>query len=290
MSAMASRWAFAAAFAAFGYVHAQNNTAFSGPGPLPEGQDFLEDAQVTAEKTVSFDLYFPNDGNAPRWQLITRLEEAPPPDTQIPNAQVLNTVYDFGFPNGGNLTQAVAASSGQLDQNNFCVTILQTQIPSSRANDYNADTEDNASEGSCAYPFRDACINAIAARIGETEPGEDGCRMSAISLTDLVQCEAIFESDTRVATYNLLAPDVTGNLTGGFAHITSDPYDGNNRTFFDIAETRIHFVAIDSGNTFTPLCVKVDAERDQVTAGAPSLNKNLWLVGAVVAGALAYVL
>ncbi|KAF2214583.1 hypothetical protein CERZMDRAFT_105180 [Cercospora zeae-maydis SCOH1-5] len=288
---MASRSAIVAVFAAFGYVSGQNNTAFSGPGPFPEGQDFLEDAQVTREKAITFDLYFPNEGDAPRWQLITRLEEASPPDTQIPNAQVLNTVYDFGFPNGGNLTGAVAASSGQLDQNNFCVTILQTQIPSSRANKYNADTEENASEGSCAYPFRDACIDAIAERVGKTQPGEDGCRMSnGIDLSSIIQCEWVFESDTRVATYNLLSPELAGNLTGGFAHITSDPYDGNNRTFFDIADTRIHFVAIDSGNTFTPLCVKVDASRDQVSGGASNLNKSLWLIGAVVTGALAYAL
>lgn len=147
----------------------------------------MEDAQVTAEKTVDFDLFYPNDGNAPRWQLITRLEEAAPPDSQIPNAQVLNTVYDFGFPSEGNLSQAVAASSGQLDQNNFCVSLLETLLPSAEANRYNADTEQNASDGSCAYPFRDHCLEAISNRVAETKPADDGCRMSNVNLDDIVQ-------------------------------------------------------------------------------------------------------
>lgn len=66
--------------------------AYTNIGPYPEGQDFLEDASVTTEKTVPFDLYVPNDGNAPVWQLVTRLEEAAPPDSAVPNAAVLNTV------------------------------------------------------------------------------------------------------------------------------------------------------------------------------------------------------
>lgn len=41
---------------------------------------------------MSFDLFYPNEGNAPRWQLITRLEQAAPPDSAIPDASVLNTV------------------------------------------------------------------------------------------------------------------------------------------------------------------------------------------------------
>lgn len=48
-------------------------------------------------------------------------------------------------------------------------------------------------------------------------------------------------------------------------------------------------VVIDSGNTFTPLCVKVDAERDQVTSAASSVKSSMW-IGAIVITALAYVI
>lgn len=70
--------------------------AYPHLGPYSEGQEYLQDASVTAEKTVPFDLFFPNDGDAPQWQLVTRLEEAAPPDSQIPNAAVLNTVSEKG--------------------------------------------------------------------------------------------------------------------------------------------------------------------------------------------------
>lgn len=190
-------------------------------------------------------------------------------------------MYDFGYPNGGNLSEAVAASSGQLNQNNFCVTILESLLPSKEANRYNADTESNASDGSCRYALRDQCLNAINDRVAETQPADNGCRLSNLNVTDIVQCEWIFNEDTKLSTYNLLAPELAGNLTGGFAHITSDPFDAGNTTFLDIAETRVHMVVIDSGSTFTPLCVKIDAERDQV--GSASIARvSMGLVAAAI--------
>lgn len=105
----------------------------------------MQDAETVAEKTVPFDLYFPNKGEAPRWELSTRLDVAAPPDSRISNAQVLNTVYDFKLPGGQNLTEAVAENSGHLSQENFCVTILETLLPASETKRYNPKLEVSAS-------------------------------------------------------------------------------------------------------------------------------------------------
>ncbi|USW54648.1 hypothetical protein Slin15195_G079670 [Septoria linicola] len=240
-------------------VTAQGAVAFSGSGPFPAGRDYLQDAETVAEKTVPFDLYFPNKGEAPRWELSTRLDVAAPPDSRISNAQVLNTVYDFKLPGGQNLTEAVADNSGHLSQENFCVTILETLLPASEAKRYDPKLEKNASDRSCEKPFQKECLRIINRLMKERKPAAPGCRFSNIDLNEIKQCEWIFGDTTKTSTFNLLEPGL--DLTGGFAHITSDLYDGSNSTFVDVAEKRIHMVAIESGSTFTPLCVKINTEK-----------------------------
>lgn len=89
----------------------------------------------------------------------------------------------------------------------------------------------------------------------ETKPGPDGCSLSHVEFSNIKQCEWIFIKGTRTPTFNLLKPGL--DLSGGFAHITSDVHEGSNSTLIDIAEERIHMVAIESGSTFTPLCVRI---------------------------------
>lgn len=86
-------------------------------------------------------MWYPNEKDAPRWQLDVRLDVGPVPDSDIPDAQRLNTVYDFVLPGGQNLVEAVAANSVHLDQKNFCVTILETPLPYNEAKRYNPKKE-----------------------------------------------------------------------------------------------------------------------------------------------------
>lgn len=203
---MKTQHTIAALLASSGLTVAQNATAQTGPGPFPaEEASQFEGAEEVASKSVPFDLWYPSDEGAaaPQWTWTTRLEEASIPDSDIPNAVQLNTVYDFTWPDGGNLQSAVAQHSGQLSQENFCVTVLESTFPDNRVNRFDADSEENASaQGSCSGPIRDPCFEAIAEAFREAEMGENGCRGTDLDLASIHQCQWEFEGSYRASTYS----------------------------------------------------------------------------------------
>lgn len=83
-----------------------------GVGPRPSGNDSIDfdDGNSVADQTMQFSLYYPppdNGPGAPMWSWRVQLNEAQPDDSDVPNARILNTVYDFSF-DADNLPQAVA--------------------------------------------------------------------------------------------------------------------------------------------------------------------------------------
>lgn len=187
-------------------VLAQDLTEYTetGIGPQPEGEDYSNAINnPVAEKQVAFTLWDPEDSTAepPTWSFRTRLAEATVGDSAIPNAQLLNTVYDLQFPNAQTYRDAIAANSGQLNQTSFCVTILESLLPSGRVNAYN---EDDNAYSSCRGPLRDACLEAIRERWAESEWDDEGCRGQDLDLSEIKQCEWTFEGEYESTTYSML--------------------------------------------------------------------------------------
>lgn len=181
-----------------------------GVGPAPSGNNSDFDAsssQTTSSQTMGFSLYWPAPDNGPAppvWQWRISLNEADATDSDIPNARVLNTVYDFSFPgNADTLPQAVADNSGQLNQTAFCVTVVESLFPASVINKWNDDVLSNGSEEeSCQTPLRKRCTNAIEKRFQNSEPDENGCRGSDLDLSHIKECEWSFDGGYQASTYS----------------------------------------------------------------------------------------
>lgn len=177
----------------------------TGVGPQPAGQDYSDAINnPAAQKQVAFSLWDPEDSVAepPSWSFRTRLAEATIPSeiTSIPNARVLNTVYDFQFPNSNNYRDVVAANSGQLNQTSFCVTVLESLLPSGRINAYTED--DSNAYDSCRGPLRDACLESMRKKWMESDWDDAGCRGKDLDLSEIKQCEWTFEGEYEGATYS----------------------------------------------------------------------------------------
>lgn len=124
----------------------------------------------------------------------------------IPNAQRLNTVYDFTLPGIQNLTEAVAANTAELDEKNFCVKILETTLLTGGAKRYNEKEVrqtplpeflpiySNPVQNSSGYThvFEEPCMRILERLAQEITPGPDGCRFSDIDLTNIKQREYVF--------------------------------------------------------------------------------------------------
>ena len=137
----------------------------------------------------------------PRHAVVFTVRDAS--DSDVPNAKVLNTVYDFSFPSGGTLNQAVADNSGQLNISAFCVTVVESLFPANVINNWNDDSLSNGSEEeSCQTPLRKRCTDAISDRFASSTPDENGCRGSDLDLSKVKQCEWAFDGGYQASTYS----------------------------------------------------------------------------------------
>lgn len=179
-----------------------------GVGPRPSGNssDFdVSNSQSTSSQTMGFSLYWPAPDNgpaAPIWQWRISLNEAEPSDSDVPNARVLNTVYDFSF-GADTLPQAVANNVAQLNQSAFCVTVVESLFPANVINKWNEDVLSNGSEEeSCQTPLRKRCTGAIQDRFASSEPDENGCKGSGIDISNIKECEWSFDGGYQASTYS----------------------------------------------------------------------------------------
>ncbi|KAK4503415.1 hypothetical protein PRZ48_004330 [Zasmidium cellare] len=298
------------ASAALAQTVVENVNIGVGPAPSGNNSDFdTSSSRTTTSQTMGFSLYWPAPDNSPAppvWQWRISLNEADATDSDVPNARVLNTVYDFSFPNGDTLNQAVADNSGQLNTTAFCVTVVESLFPANVINKWNDDVLSNGSEEeSCQTPLRKRCTGAIEDAIRNSDPDENGCRGSNVDLSTVRQCEWVFDGGYQASTYNLVGNQSAADNSsfpirngGGFTHVTSPVYDATNRTWFEQEDLRMHMIIIDSGSTYTPLCMRVNSsvKADSVATGAntgaasTSISLNSWLLLAAGFVALAYAL
>ena len=88
-----------------------------------------------------------------------------PDGRNFTDPRVVNTVYDWAWPGGGDITEAVAAPG----RASVCVTGLASfYFPSNVTNAYGADEADSAS---CAPVFGAACVEAILRSSGAKRSG-----------------------------------------------------------------------------------------------------------------------
>lgn len=92
-------------------------------------RELVPECQPSCEQVGALQLVLPIAGGCSG----TRVDMDPAvPDSDIPNAQALNTEYVFEWPNGGSLQQAVATNAGQTSTNSFCVTVVDSLFPQVR--------------------------------------------------------------------------------------------------------------------------------------------------------------
>ncbi|EME45944.1 hypothetical protein DOTSEDRAFT_70075 [Dothistroma septosporum NZE10] len=294
-------------FAASAYAQA-NATGVLGVGPYAN-ESLFRNANQAASKSVPFSLYYPSSDNAqaPVWTWTVNLNTATVPDSDIPNAQALNTEYVFSWPDGGSIQDAAAANAGHTSTNHFCVTVVDSLFPQDGTNDYDDDKEkdpDDFTHGSCTSALRLRCVNAIVDRWRNTQPDASGCRGGNVDLDHIRQCEWVIDGYYG-QTYDLLAKQ-TAAANGtfplqsgrGFAHVTTETYNGDNQIYINQEKGRLQMVVIDSGNVLTPLCMRVDASEHATgqstgateQGAASSAGMNGWLLAASAATVVAFYL
>lgn len=86
---------------------------------------------------------------------------------RLADPRVVNTVYDWAWPGGGDISNAAAAARGAP----VCVTgLLGFYLPANVTNAYGA-AEAEADSASCAPVFGSSCVDAILKRTKATRPG-----------------------------------------------------------------------------------------------------------------------
>lgn len=89
-----------------------------------------------------------------------------PDGRNFSDPHVVNTVYDWAWPGGGDVATAVAAPG----RASVCVTgLMGFYFPSNVTNTYGADEADSAS---CAPVFGPPCVDAILRQSGAQRSGE----------------------------------------------------------------------------------------------------------------------
>lgn len=303
-----------------GLAYAQETFEMSGVGPYDNGSmDIFQDANrspVATSGQLPFTLWYSEDGNSgPEWQWTVSVAQASVDDSATPNATQLNQVYAFSWPNGGSLSDAVAVNPSNLNTSAFCVTVVESLFPKGTTDNYNtvALDQNNLAAGSCQAPLRTRCLEALTEKIMSRDIQSNGCRATDLDFGTIKQCEWSFEHMYQGSTYNLLRNttmgmnSTSGNSTSnddndssaspimsgeGFAHITTETYDGDNSTYLDAAMSRLQMVIIESGSTLTPLCYRISDDSDVGTleGAAPVTGVNGWLAAAAALFAVAYLI
>ncbi|KAF6823745.1 hypothetical protein CPLU01_11212 [Colletotrichum plurivorum] len=237
--------------------------------------------------------------------------------TRIEDPYHVSTTYDFQWPGGGNLSDAMNRSTEGPPHGPFCVTVSTNLMPKNVSDLYKAE---NANSTSCEPVLGEKCVKAIL-RHGSNVNFDNGCSKTGTSWARLPECQStlgwardapdprgrpMFYRGFATATANIMPDDRNSpNLTAAernntlssgesFVGLHSGIVDGVNvTTDYLEAATRLQLMMISStsGNTGRPqlLCMRVNTTVE--SAGnllSAAGGQTLWTV--VVAALVSFAL
>lgn len=217
----------------------------------------------------------------------------------IPNARMLNTVYDLSWPGGENLqnTMSTIRNAAQPSRDHsfekppqLCATIFTALFPTNVTNTFNETSGDSCigALGECLSPLLSA-----------GEVGESGCPTVA-DPRRIPACKAVFEGSGDPATLDLTAngtgaenasfPLMSG---GGFFFQSSGAYEEGDTSVLEKEKERLHVMILDTvGSARRAVCSRVDAGVEvKEEEGAAGLGKGVsgWMIGVFVTGIVVFV-
>lgn len=243
-------------------------TIGSGPGPSSSDLDFRDaNHHPNATKSVNFAV-----GNQKDWTFRVNITELSAPDANnIKDAKILNTVYDIQWPGSKDLNSTIEEAT-QSKEAHFCASIIFSGFPANVTNGW----KDGST--SCSDAIGDSCLGALVAAYQADYPVDansgNHCP-SGVYPSRIPQCHGTFASDYEALGISLIDPgrNTTTNMSktdtdtsafplkngSGFAFSTSEAYDGNNRTLYEQADTRLHMVILSSESSIFPVCARINA-------------------------------
>lgn len=247
-------------------------------------------------------------GESPKQSLTWRINitEAAIPNASnasgpIPNARMLNTVYDLSWDGDQNLEDTMSAiqSAAQPSKSGMvppqlCATIFTAFFPANVTNAFNETSDD-----SCIGPLG-ACLAPLLSSTGRT--GASGCPTLKDPST-IPECEGVFENSGDPATLDLTAngtgaanasfPLMSGN---GFFFQNSGIYEEENSTYFDQERLRLHVMVLDTVDSARrAVCSRVSAGEQaegentgavEMEGGVAAVVVSNWVVLGAAFGAI----
>lgn len=296
-----------------------NSLVGTGPGPTqsgsPDWQALNRDPKATKMERLSSGWGIATEadgGKAPTNPLTWRINitEATVSDASnasgpVPNARMLNTVYDLSWEGGRTLEDTMESiqqdaqpSNNQSGSPQLCATIFTNLFPANVTNAYNDAQGDNCQNalGNCLAP--------LLALDGASS--SDGCP-SPKPIDSIPACDGVFGNNTAYTTMLLTDPGDGSNSTfplrsgSAFFFQSSEPYEAGNTTYFDQQDLRLHMMILNTvSSTTRAVCSRVNSsvEAKDMSTGASDdegaamlgYSTSLWTVGVAVFGVLAFVL
>lgn len=291
----------------------------SGYGPSQSGTpDFLtlnHDPQASKSErlTSGWGISVECPEGKPTEQTLTwriNITEAAVPDASnasgpIPNARMLNTVYDLSWQGDDNLQDTMSAiqrdahpSRNVSQPPQLCATIFTAVFPANITNAYNESSQD-----SCIGAFGD-CLGPL---LFTGEAGPSGCP-TVKDPSAIPACDGVFENSGDPATLDLTqagtgAPNASFPLLSGngFFFQSSEAYEEGNTTFFDQQNSRLHVMILDTVNSTTrAVCSRVNASietkdmdtgaSDDTGAAGVGSSVSFWLMAMAAFGVSGFLL
>lgn len=293
------------------------------PGPgYPDWNILNRNPTASSSKRLSLGwgiaTEIPN-GKSPTNPLTWRINitEADVPDASnasgpIPNARMVNMVYDFSWEGGENIEDTMAAiqdksqpSGNYTGPPQLCATIFEGLFPANVTNAYNSSSDDG-----CEGVIPDACLQALLS-LGSTTQSESGCAVPRFP-NDIPVCEGVFPSSgLTMSTISLTSGGRNGSsndtsfpLRSGeaFHFESSVAFEDGNTTYFNQQDLSLHMMVLDTVNSSRrAVCQRVNAsaeakgrntgaEEDVPGAAVMGSIVSMWAVGMAAFGALAFLL
>lgn len=226
----------------------------------------------------------------------------------------ISTTYDFEWPGGGNLSEALQGSTRP-----FCISSPDVVFPENVTDLY---TEDNANSTDCTPVLGDDCVQAIL-RIGNNISFREKCTPPSTIWSQIPECNATLGYAARArlnqetfASFGIftanLSPDPTNsglnstntrNKTAGissgegFVGLHSGVIEGSNATEkYLAAASRLHILMIshtfENGGNAELLCMRVNTtgSSDQGSSAAPAHNPVTWTLAMAIVTVFAVII
>jgi hypothetical protein len=239
----------------------------------------------------------------PSWRInITEIPVADatyPNGSTIPNAKIVNTVYDFSYESNESIPEALATAQQEATPNNstsmpyLCATIFSSFFPANVTNAINSTSSGSA----CSPAIGEACLTAILQSASTSGSSIDQCK-SFTSPNTLPECLGSFTSNTQ--TTALLSDPGSGTSNGtssyplhsgtSFWYQSSEAHDGSDSMFFDQQDLRMHMMIVQTPDLTYSMCTRVNASVDAsgLAEGASTVEEGA--AGKAVIGSMSTLL